>query len=134
MNEFINADCVAAMRLMPNNNFDLAIVDPPYGIKINMNMGLRRAKRPKHARKKWDNEPPTAEYFEQLFRVSRNQIIWGGNYFDLPPNRHFIFWDKLVPATLSFSAGEYAWTSFDQANAKFTAMNRGNGNKYHPTQ
>lgn len=107
-----NQDCLEAMRHMETGMFDLAIVDPPYGININANMGRKAGQRKKHEDVEWDGEIPPPEYFEQLFRVSKNQIIWGGNYFPLPRTEHFIFWDKLTPEGMSFSDGEYAWTSF----------------------
>lgn len=133
MTRVYNQDCLEAMRQMPDKCFELAIVDPPYGININPNMGLAGGKRKKHQAIDWDNEIPSPEYFEQLFRVSVNQIIWGGNYFPLPPTRHFIFWDKLVPEGMSFSDGEYAWTSFDRANRKIVLRNI-TGDKIHPTE
>ena len=131
--ETFNIDCIEYMQGIEDNYFDLAIVDPPYGIGINMNLGLAKGKRKKHKNKKWDDDSPNQEYFNELFRVSKNQIIWGGNYFELPACYHFIFWDKLVPEGLSFSQGEYAWTSFDRAIRKFT-LNNANGGKIHPTQ
>ena len=115
--EVYNTDCLAAMREMPDKAFDLAIVDPPYGININMNMGRKKGQRKKHADKGWDNSIPDTEYFLHLFRASKNQIIWGGNYFTahLPPSAHWIYWDKCVPEALSFASGELAWTSFPWA-------------------
>ena len=77
----INITNECNMELMAryaDNYFDLAIVDPPYGISINMNMGLRKGKNKTHTVKKWDDSIPTQEYFDELFRVSKNQIIWGG--------------------------------------------------------
>jgi len=84
----------------------------------------------------WDYEKPAAEYFDQLMRVSKNQIIWGGNYFDLPPTRGFIIWNKNQPWE-NFSQAEFAWTSFDCPAKLFTYSNRGGNNeetKIHPTQ
>lgn len=128
-----NADCMDIMRAMPDKAFDLAIVDPPYGIDINPNMGLAAGAKKRHKAIEWDKAAPPIEYFDELFRVSKNQIIWGGNYFPLPPCRHFIFWDKLVSPGLSFSDGEMAWTSFDRAIRKYTQRNIYDG-KIHPTQ
>ena len=133
------------MQLMaryPDNYFDLAIVDPPYGIDLaNMNMGLGKSKKAskvknrKWNKKNWDNETPTKEYFKQLFRVSVNQIIWGGNYFELGICNKFIIWDKEVPEGLSFSDCEYAWTSFNGANKIFRYSAYLNKHeKFHPTQ
>lgn len=135
----LNIDCMEYMRGLPDKEFDLAIVDPPYGIEINMNMGRRAGKRKMHQEKKWDNQIPEDEYFEELFRVSSNQIIWGGNYFPLPLTKSWIFWDKLVPHGVSFADGELAWTSFDKTLVKITVQYTGFngldiGGKIHPTQ
>lgn len=81
----------------------------------------------------WDVEKPTPEYFSELFRVSKHQIIWGGNYFGLPPTRCFIVWNKNQPWE-NFSQAEYAWTSFDKPAKVFTYSNRRAGTKIHPTQ
>lgn len=133
------------MQLMaryPDNYFELAIVDPPYGINLaNMNMGIGNTKKASKAKnrkwkpKDWDNEIPKDEYFIELQRVSKNQIIWGGNYFNLGICNKFIIWDKEVPQGLSFSDCEYAWTSFSGANKIFrysAYLNK--GEKFHPTQ
>ena len=95
-------DCVTALKRFNDKYFDLAIVDPPYGIEI----------------AEWDKERPTDEYWEQLFRVSKNQIVWGGNYFNLPIKRQWICWDKSVIKAgylgkREFDEFELAWTSFD---------------------
>ena len=137
--EITNEDNMILMARYPDNYFDLAIVDPPYGININMNMGLKKNKRIKHERKKWDSEIPADLYFKQLLRVSKHQIVWGGNYFPYlwkEPCKHFIFWDKVVAKEMSFSDGEMAWTSFNMAIKKFTYRNIStNGiSKIHPTQ
>jgi site-specific DNA-methyltransferase (adenine-specific) len=137
-----NEDNMLLMARYPDNYFDLAIVDPPYGINLaNMNMGLgntpkaSKSKNRKWKAKDWDNSTPTKEYFKELFRVSNNQIIWGGNYFDLGICNKFIIWDKEVPGGLSFSDCEYAWTSFSGANKIFrysAYLNK--SEKFHPTQ
>ena len=137
-----NEDNMELMARYEDNHFDLAIVDPPYGIDLaNMNMGIgktpkaSKAKNRKWKAKNWDNEVPSKEYFNQLFRVSKNQIIWGGNYFDLPPCSKFILWDKQIPKGLSFSDCEYAWTSFKGANKIFRySAYRNKNEKFHPTQ
>ena len=126
------------MKRYPDKYFQLAIVDPPYGIKASeMTMGLGKKKWNKG--KKWDENVPDKEYFNELFRVSINQIIWGGNYFDLPLKRGWIFWDKDIQEGLSFSDGELAWTSFDKVLKKIFIPYSGfrgadNGGKIHPTQ
>lgn len=134
-----NEDNMQLMARYPNKHFDLAIVDPPYGISINMNMGRRKGKRANHSVKDWDDSIPTQEYFNELFRVSKNQIIWGGNYFLLPLTKSWIFWDKLVPKGVDFADGELAWTSFDKTLVKITCPYSGfrgsdDGGKIHPTQ
>jgi site-specific DNA-methyltransferase (adenine-specific) len=113
---FFNIDCIEFMKQKQDNFYDLAIVDPPYAIGFdNYKRGgnKRKTRYTKDGVKNWDNEIPTNEYFEQLFRVSKNQIIFGGNYFHLPPTQCFIFWYKNNPVP-NFSDGEYAWTSFKQ--------------------
>jgi site-specific DNA-methyltransferase (adenine-specific) len=126
-------DCIEGMKQYPDKWFDLAVVDPPYGIgdkfkggktgKMNFNEVVE---------KDWD-KVPDAEYFEQLMRVSKNQIIWGGNYFDLPPTRCFIVWDKQISEDFSLAMAELAWTSFDKLAKIFTLPTPKNG-KIHPTQ
>jgi site-specific DNA-methyltransferase (adenine-specific) len=140
--EITNEDNMLLMARYPDKYFDLAIVDPPYGLDLaNMNMGLGKNKKAskvknrKWSKKNWDNEVPTKYYFNELFRVSKNQIIWGGNYFDLGICNKFIIWDKEVPEGLSFSDCEYAWTSFSGANKIFrysAYLNK--SEKFHPTQ
>ena len=130
------------MARYPDKYFDLAIVDPPYGINLaNMNMGLgntpkaSKVKNRKWKAKDWDNSIPSDEYFKELFRVSKNQIIWGGNYFNLGICNKFIIWDKEIPEGLSFSDCEYAWTSFSGANKIFRYSAYLNKiEKFHPTQ
>jgi site-specific DNA-methyltransferase (adenine-specific) len=167
-----NMDCIEVMKDYPDKYFDLAIVDPPYGINAPlMGMGSNpnrsgKDKNGEHAYPSistavkikqgrlnhgtgklkdralntmncnWDYEKPSKEYFEQLFRVSKNQIIWGGNYFNLPPCRGFIIWNKKQPWD-NFSQAEFAWTSFDCPAKLFTYSNTGGSNstpKIHPTQ
>jgi site-specific DNA-methyltransferase (adenine-specific) len=126
-------DCMEGMKQYPDKYFDLAVVDPPYGIDVNPNMGLGKGQRKRHKKISWDDCTPPPEYFDELFRVSANQIIWGGNYFSLPPTRHFIFWDKMNPEGLSFSDGEMAWTSYSKAIRKYGRRNQYDG-KIHPTE
>ena len=114
--QVFNDDCIKIMKQYPNKYFDLAVVDPPYGIGFSDyergSSGIKVKERyTKNGKKDWDKGIPTDEYFEQLFRVSKNQIIWGGNYFDLPPTQCFIFWYKQNPVP-NFADGELAWTSF----------------------
>lgn len=131
--ELLNIDCMEYMRGLPDKAFDLAIVDPPYGFGVNMNMGRRKMKRKKHVDKAWD-VAPSEKYFDELFRISENQIIWGGNYFNLPPNKCFIVWDK--GETIygrDFAEAEYAWSSFDES-ARMFKKNPNQPDRIHPTQ
>ena len=125
------------MKGMADKQFDLAIVDPPYGISINHSMGRREGQAASgHSRVRWDNETPSAEYFNELFRVSRNQIIWGGNYFMSKIARDtscWILWDKKYSFDVTFAQYEMAWTSFTTSAKKYEMVNNGDG-KIHPTQ
>ncbi len=92
-----NEDNMDLMARYPDNYFDLAIVDPPYGIdasRMTMGKGSANDKKKHDTSKKWDLNTPDKEYFNELKRVSKNQIIWGGNYFNLPPSRCWLLWDK----------------------------------------
>ena len=124
-----NQDCLEAMKLMKDNQFDLAIVDPPYGIGISKN-----PVRQKHKKKEWDNTTPTKDYFKELFRVSKEQIIWGGNYFDLPPTQCFFIWDKKQPHDFSLAMCEYAWSSFQKPAKMWSLSVLKDKGKIHPTQ
>ena len=132
-------DCVTALKRYSDNHFDLAIVDPPYGINVNMNMGVRKGEKRKHQSKDWDKESPNKEYFIELFRVSKNQIIWGANNFidNLTNKTGWIFWDKVITGDVPFSAGELAWSSFDCALKKVAIPIQNNyleEKRIHPTQ
>ena len=122
-NRAFNMDCMEAMRSMPDQCFDLAVVDPPYGIKISNNMGRRKGERPSEYKKvTWDDAPPPPEYFTELVRVSKNQIIFGANHFvSLIPaadSSCWICWDKGFSSEVSFASFELAWTSFDRPLCK----------------
>ena len=129
INKIHNQDCLEAMKLMKDNQFDLAIVDPPYGIGISKN-----PVRQKHNKKEWDNSIPTKEYFKELFRVSKEQIIWGGNYFDLPPTQGFFIWDKKQPHDFSLAMCEYAWSSLQKPAKMWSLSVLKDKGKIHPTQ
>ena len=143
--DFLNlyhCDCLDLMKQYPDKYFGICIVDPPYGLDLaNMNMGVGKSKKAskiqnrKWKPKDWDKNAPTQEYFNELFRISKNQIIWGGNYFELPPCKNYIIWDKEIPKGLSFADCEMAWTSFSNAPKMFrySAYLDKNG-KFHPTQ
>jgi site-specific DNA-methyltransferase (adenine-specific) len=127
-----NEDNMQLMARYPDNYFDLAIVDPPYGIDINSSgrLGHYGGKG-----KKWDSDIPNDFYFKELFRVSKNQIIWGGNYFYLPPTRCFLIWDKEQPEDVSFASCEFAWTSFNlSAKTFYKRPQNADIQRIHPTQ
>lgn len=169
-----NCDCIEYMRSLPDNFFDLAVADPPYGsansdallggeihrnktqkiLSTNRFSGGTWANRYKLPPTRlteegsqdtrnsggvetpqWDITPPQ-EYFDQLFRVAKNQIIWGGNYFTLPPTRCFLVWKKHIPEQFTMAMCEYAWTSFN-GNAKlfeFPSTRKEYSGKFHPTE
>lgn len=135
MNAAYNIDCMEYMKTLPDKVFDLAIVDPPYGISINNNMGRRKGDKKSNYKKViWDDEPPSNDYFKELFRVSKNQIVWGANYFKMPPCKCFIVWRKpQITENVSFSMLEYAWTSFDETSKEFIGMSN-EPDRIHPTQ
>lgn len=135
MNVAYNVDCMEYMRTLPEKAFDLAVVDPPYGISINHNMGRRKGDKPSEYKKVvWDSKPPEKEYFDELFRVSKNQIVWGANYFQMPPTKCFIVWRKpQISEDVSFSMVEFAWTSFDQTAKEWIGMSA-EADRIHPTQ
>lgn len=114
---FYNLDCMEGMAEFPDKYFDLAIVDPPYGIGMDGgNVGYKGFNN--FEKKDWDKSIPDEQYFKELFRVSKFQIIWGGNYYNLPPTRSFIIWDKGEGFyNRTYAECEQAWTNFDR-NAK----------------
>jgi len=120
LNSYINCDNMELMKLIPDNYIDLAVVDPPYGIGINGQVGGGKlAKVSIYKKKNWDNKIPNKEYFQQLFRISKKQIIWGGNYMieNLYNTPCFIIWDK--NNTGNFADAELAWTSFKSSTRIF---------------
>jgi len=145
--ELLNIDCMEYMKTVPDKYFDLAIVDPPYGIHEKLKAGATyQTKGNKFAlmyeQKNWDKETPSVEYFNEVLRVSKNQIIWGGNYFTdkLPPSRGWICWDK-EGDNMTTVNNELAWSSYDKALKMFRrchGLDKGFMNKegvnIHPTQ
>ena len=153
LNKFYNCDCMDFMATVPDKYFELAIVDPPYGIgfdgqttiigkagKANTFSNYQH-----HIKKDWDVGTPRKKYFNELQRISANQIIWGGNYFTdkLPVSRGWIYWDKKITNANNHthSDGELAWTSFNKILRKFTFdwigfgyINSKEDRKIHPTQ
>ena len=125
-------DCMNLMSEFPDNHFDLAVVDPPYGIGEKFKGGKSgKMQFNEVVDKGWD-VVPSPEYFIELRRVSKNQIVWGGNYFDLPPTRCFVVWDKKNSEDFTLAMAELAWTSFDRL-AKIFRLSMSE-KKQHPTQ
>ena len=149
MKTITNEDNMVMMARYPDKHFDLAIVDPPYGLGAsNVKRGGRQygnscAKSKNYGKKDWDNSIPKPDYFKELFRTSKNQIMWGGNFMTglLPPSSCWIVWDKLTGDN-GYADFELAWTSFYTAARKFTFRWQGmlQGNmaekeiRFHPTQ
>ena len=132
--KIINGDCMEVMKQYEDNYFDLAVVDPPYGIgESGGKCRTRGSKKTNGKKKDWDNSRPNKIYFDELRRVSRNQIIWGGNYFAdiLPASRCWLYWEKRMGG--DFSDGELAWTSFDKVLKQFYQRSETHG-RIHPTQ
>ncbi len=138
VSEVYNMDCMEYMKSIPDKFFDLAVVDPPYGLDKKSTHGRGKLKDRCLNRghiQKWDIRP-NQDYFKELFRISKHQVIWGGNYFPLPPSRCFVCWDK-QQVWENFSQCEIAWTSFDMPAKLITIANRGGQSdteKFHPTQ
>lgn len=139
INTVYNEDCMVGMARYPDKYFDLAIVDPPYGIDWMQQIQNPNTKAnwKQYENKEWDKQTPTAEYWDQLFSVSKNQIVWGGNYMTehLNPSPCWLIWDKMQE--FSGAVFEMAWTSFTSP-AKAFRMSRveayANKGKIHPTQ
>jgi site-specific DNA-methyltransferase (adenine-specific) len=136
MINMMQGDCMELMARTPDKFYELAIVDPPYGIGIHlMNMGAEKNTDTFYDKKPWDTVAPTQKYFNELFRVSKNQIIWGGNYFNIPPSRGFVIWDKKIGDN-DFSMAEYGWLSFNSSSKIFSCGGTHvvQGKRIHPTQ
>lgn len=146
--ELLNIDCMEYMAEQPDGAFDLAIVDPPYGIGMdggewkNTPAGQKsikgKSKGLRVEKKGWDSKIPDSQYFKELQRVSKKQIVWGGNYFTahLSPKRCWLCWDKKQPDGMKFSQFELAWTSLDEICQTFRMYptHVAQGEKIHPTQ
>jgi len=126
-----NEDNMIMMARYSDDYFDLAIVDPPYGIDITkMQMGGRNKT---DKGKNWDNQTPSPEYFRELFRISKNQIIWGGNYFDLPCSQYFCVWDKgETMYGRDFAEAELAWVR--KGGTRIYKKSPNQLDRIHPTQ
>ena len=141
MNELIgkihHIDCLEFMKQVPDNYFDLVLTDPPYGLGDRLSTQDSTNTNNKFAKlfnaSKWNDEVPSKEIFDEIFRISKHQVIWGGNYFDLPPTRGILCWDKNIGRPHNFSHFELAWTSFDRPAFKYVTTND-HKIKKHPTQ
>lgn len=120
-------DCLEIMKELPDKSVDLVLTDPPYGIGIANNPF-----RQKFEKEDWDNSTPRKDYFDEIFRISKEQIIWGGNYFDLPQSQCFYVWDKVQPENFSSAMCEMAWVS-KQSPAKIFKQRVVSIEKFHPT-
>ena len=127
--KIINADCMDILKQLPDKCIDLVLTDPPYGIGISKNP-IRQM----HKKKDWDLEIPMGNVFNEIFRVSKHQIIWGGNYFNLPQSQGFFIWNKLQPENFSLAQCEYAWYSKQQPAKMYNCSVLEEKNKIHPTQ
>jgi site-specific DNA-methyltransferase (adenine-specific) len=137
ISEVYNMDCMEGMAKYPDKYFELAIVDPPYGIGASeMTMGSGKNKKYKKG-KMWDNVIPNNIYFNELKRISKNQIIWGGNYFNLELTKSWIFWEGIY-GDCDFADGELAWTSFNKvlriAKIRYKGFLGADDIRIHPTQ
>ena len=144
--KIINADCMDILKQLPDKSIDLVLTDPPYGLSCDGGGYGFGVKPKKLAKKNWDNKTPTKDIFSEIFRISKNQVIFGGNYFTdlLKPTKSWIFWDKIGDYKLknTFSEGELIWTSFKEVTRKMTFVQQGfinddkqeNKFRFHPTQ
>lgn len=138
--ELYNMDCMEYMKGCKDNEFDLAIVDPPYNIVSQQKRGIGSRIDPTGKMNDWNNKKPEPEYYLELFRVSKHQIIWGANNFELPPTEYFCIWDKMQSVD-NFASAEYAWTNckmpakvFRYSIHQVMADRKREGGKIHPTQ
>jgi len=148
MIEMLHTNCMDYMATLPDKAFDLAIVDPPYGIKrlsVNENRDpnskfRRSMSKMVDSAKEWNCIKPTEEYWKELFRVSKEQIIWGANNFTLPESEYFLVWDKMQTVD-NFASAEYAWVSMNKWKKpaqvfryQIHGARSADGEKIHPTQ
>lgn len=144
LNRIVNGDCLAFMKTMPDGCVDLCLTDPPYGINADKGVGgFGSSKSDKHYEGNWDSETPSKEVFDEILRVAKNVIIFGGNFFTdkLPVNGHWIVWDKKGDIAFDnpFGDCELAWTNIDKKSVKkykviqqgFVSVER---ERFHPTQ
>ena len=140
MIELLHCDCMEYMATVPDKYFDLCLVDPPYGIeRFKKPSGTTRFKSSKLMQEEgltWDIKP-TEEYWNELFRVSKNQIVWGANNFEMPPSEYFLIWDKAQTVD-NFATAEYAWVSTGLKKPakiyRYSIHKHNHTDKIHPTQ
>lgn len=150
MNEVFHKDCLDVLKSLPDKSIDLVMTDPPYGIKEHggkyrfgpqsVTKGFKSNK--SYSKKEWDSQPMSQEYIDEVFRVSKNQVIFGMNYYQFPPTKGFVVWHKKGNDRSSFAACELIWTSFNQASKYFKydwvgfgyINNPDKEKKQHPTQ
>ena len=138
--ELLNTDCMEYMAEQPDGAFDLAIVDPPYGINVNVSMGRRKGNKKSdyHKYAGEDKDPPSIKYFKELKRVSKHQIVWGANHFIdnfsfYANSPCWLMWDKKFSDEVTFAQFELAWTSFETTCKKFDKAPN-DKHRIHPTQ
>lgn len=134
ISEVYNEDCIEGMKRFPDNYFDLGLIDPPYGIGVtNMKMGGRKTVSSINKSKNWDDKTPSTSFFDELFRVCKNPIIWGGNYFHLPLSQYFCIWDKgETMYGRDFAEMEYAWVK--TGGTRIFKKSPNQLDRFHPTQ
>ena len=144
LNKIINGDCLEVMKELPDKSVDLVLTDPPYGINADKGVGgFGSSKTDNHYKDNWDKKTPSKKYFNEILRISKNAVIFGGNFFTdkLPVNGHWIVWDKKGDISFDnpFGDCELAWTNFDKKSVKkYTIIQQGFISKervrFHPTQ
>ena len=138
INKIIHADCMDILKQLPDKCIDLVLTDPPYGINISNNIGRRKGDKHSDYKKcDWDNEAPKKEVFNEIIRVSKNQIIWGANHFiaNIPFNSScWLVWDKLFSEDVSFASCELAYTSFKSVVKRYRLSSQQGIERFHPTQ
>src|SRR3990167_9051067 len=132
LNKIIQGDCLEVMKQMPDKCVDLILTDPPYGLNSKMKGGTWGRNSIYKEMLEWDNLIGK-EYFDEMFRVSKNQIIWGGNYYMIPPSRCWLAWIKKERMD-TLADFELAWTSFDKLAKSFDERRNPDGKRNHPTQ
>ena len=137
-NRIINDDCLNILKQLPDKCIDLVLTDPSYGINISNNIGRRKGDKHSNYKKcDWDNEAPKKEVFNEIIRVSKNQIIWGANHFinNIPFNSScWLVWDKLFSEDVSFASCELAYTSFKSVVKRYRLSSQQGIERFHPTQ